>query len=533
MTTQDKLQVLAPFYQKHKGDFESIKADALELGIKLSKRSYFRYKKRLSGEAVQELQAPLQEELKLVSQSPVIARTTEDHKRYVLATAQSHTRVHEAFFKTLLMFCERNNATLLVARNGSLDTKDYDPLVRPYLTSKHHELPNNWHFCAELHGIKPSIADPIRGLETYTGIHCCVIPHVKTQLKSVPRRYGYKPKLVYTTGAVTYPNYPSNKSGHIAQFHHTLGALYVEARDNGYCYAYNLLAEDNGSFYHLTEFYSHSGWVSKDGKLRAIKWGDIHVEKLDPDVAKCSWQHSDSILHTLKPQHQFVEDLCDFTARNHHSISNRTRVTENFYAGHNSIADSLRLCSDFLINLQRPLQVGDDIQTRVYVTNANHNNAFQRWLENRDLSFIDPVNEELYFKYNAEILRAIRLGIPYNAFEQAILDVTGYYFKRYIGHAKFLDSKDVVRITDIAMSDHGHLGANGAKGSPNFYAGLIEKNCIAHTHAHYTKNGSTGAGTSSLLDMGYNEGFSSWTHGHTGVYQNGKRVQLIINNGEW
>ena len=83
---------------------------------------------------------------------------------------------------------------------------------------------------------------------------------------------------------------------------------------------------------------------------------------------------------------------------------------------------------------------------------------------------------------------------------------------------------------------HGHLGPDGAFGSPSNLAKIGKKATTAHTHATGIYHGLYVAGTSSKLTEGwdYTMGPSSWSWSHVVQYKNGQRavVTMKIVNGE-
>ena len=93
------------------------------------------------------------------------------------------------------------------------------------------------------------------------------------------------------------------------------------------------------------------------------------------------------------------------------------------------------------------------------------------------------------------------------------------------------DESRKVHGTDIEAGVHGHLGPNGARGSPTNLRTIGKAN-TAHTHSAGIIDGIYTAGVYGSLDMGYNKGPSSWSHSLIVTYLNGKRAILTIKNGK-
>jgi len=85
----------------------------------------------------------------------------------------------------------------------------------------------------------------------------------------------------------------------------------------------------------------------------------------------------------------------------------------------------------------------------------------------------------------------------------------------------------------IELGMHGDKGANGSRGSLAQFARTGRKCVIGHSHVAGIVEGAYQVGVMGALDMGYNEGQSSWSHSNVVVYPNGKRAVLTIWNGRW
>lgn len=458
-------------------------------------------------------------------------------KRFVFTSAQNNTFVHEQFWDNLLTFCEHNDAQLVVGKfrynkSGFQNhTKDkdqdlwFDPKVVPYIVDESMELTDALSgvvWCGEL-DILPTAVNPLSGLDSYTHTASSIVPHAKVQLKSVPVLKGDPIKMLYTTGAVTQRNYIQRKAGQKAEFHHVFGALYVEIDKDGDHFARQLIADSKGSFYDLTTLYEN-GAVHSDQTVEAINWGDIHAEMIDPIVAKKGWQEwGGCMLDVLQPKYQFVHDLTDFKARNHHNIKNPHFLAERHFNSDGNVEDGMRQAGEILQQLDR------DFCTTV-VVESNHDQAFRRWLAEADIKQ-DPENAEYFHKSNAVLFGKIREGDPrFHIFEWAVREFTD------LDNTEFLDEDDSFVIcgdNGIECGMHGHRGPNGARGNPNALRNLGRKCNVGHTHSAGIMDGIYVAGISCQMDMGYNKGPSSWSQSHIVTYPNGKRTIITMKNGKW
>jgi len=346
-----------------------------------------------------------------------------------------------------------------------------------------------------------------------------VIPHNKVQLQSVPVLKGERVKMMYTTGSITKRNYIQRKAGQKAEHHHVFGALYVEIDSNGDYFARQLIANsEDGSFYDLDRFYSNGSVSNSDG-VDAVTWGDIHSEMLDEEVAQGSWRDQNSILDILKPKYQFVHDLTDFSARNHHNIKNPHFLAKRYFENKSNVEYGMKQSADVLKELERP-------SSKIVVVESNHDQAFKRWLAEADIRQ-DPENAEYYHISNAEIFKNIRLGKEFNVFEWAV--------RRFgdMDNVVFLNEDDSFIVNGIENAIHGHRGSNGARGGANGFKKLSRRVNVAHSHTAMIIDGVYVAGISCKLDMGYNKGASSWSHSHIITHKNGKRQLITMVGSKW
>lgn len=466
-------------------------------------------------------------------------------KRFVFTAAQNNTYIHEDFFASLMNFCEHNDAQLIVSRfsyNKSgfqNSTKDdgsehlwYDHRLEEFFLDESTVVADGLLFCGEL-DILPTASTPFSGLENYTQHNSGIIPHAKMQMVSLPRMKHELPRFLYSTGAVTMRNYIQRKAGQKAEFHHVFGALYVEVDDNGNWFARQLIADNSGCFHDLTTKYLPDS-IESNHNVAAINWGDIHIEKVDHMVMSSGWGSERSMMSVLNPNFQFIHDLTDFRARNHHNLKDPYFLAEQYFSDTDSVEAAMEQAAQFLKYIQRP-------GCTVVVVESNHDLAFQRWLKEADVRQ-DPANAEYYHRMNAECYAAIAKGDKeFSIFEYALNkkeDLTDVVFLReddsfVICNDMEAEYESGKLIGGIECGMHGHRGPNGARGSSKGFRNIGRKCNVGHSHSAGIIDGVYTAGVSCDLDMGYNHGPSSWSHSHIVTYPNGKRTIITMKNGKW
>jgi len=453
-------------------------------------------------------------------------RRSLEGKRFVFTSAQNNTFVHEGFWTNLINYCEHNKAQLVIGKfrynksgfqnhtKGDDNDLWYDPKIIPYIIDESCVLSdsiNGLVWCGEL-DILPTAATPLTGLDNYTHTASSIVPHAKMQLKSVPVLKGDPIKMLYTTGAVTQRNYIQRKTGQKAEFHHVFGALLVEIDESGFDYSRQLVADSRGDFQDFTTQYK-GGKILEDHRVEAINWGDIHAEALDDEVFKGCFGEG-GMLDVLDPKYQFVHDLTDFKARNHHNIKNPHFLAEMHFNGTNNVQEGMRDAARFIEAITRT-------STATIVVESNHDQAFRRWLSEADIR-ADPENAEYFHTYNAKVFRSIREGDKtFHVFEDAVRSCGE------LTNTTFLHEDDsfvICGTNGIECGMHGHRGPNGARGSANGLRNIGRKCNIGHSHSAAIVDGIYVAGISCKMDLGYNKGPSSWSHSHIVTYPNGKRT---------
>ena len=479
-------------------------------------------------------------------EGPDKRREKAQGKTFVLTCAQSNTKLHDSFFASLLSLCEHRNAELHISRftynkashgkksvkpnsTKASDTDDiwFDARIEPYISDESLEITPDLIWCGEMN-ITPTAVNPISGLQNYTRQASSIIPHAKLAMESVPTMKYNDPKFVYTTGAVTQRNYIQKASGQKADFHHVFGALLVEVDDDGLWWVRQLNASEDGEFYDLNYKYTPSGH-SKELTVEAITHGDLHGYKLDHGVKNCVFGQ-DGVLDTLAPAKQFFHDTIDFMPRNHHNMKDPMHFRRMHKDGTDSVEMEFKIMGLLLASTMYRKWC------KSYVVVSNHDQAINTWLDNT-AGHMDATNMLFWHELNAWRIRNVD-NKDDSPFTYALNKEYMESIKWHLGEnaryntLEFLHEDDsYMLLGEIETALHGHLGPNGARGTPKNLRGAGKVNS-AHTHSAGIFEGVYTCGVYGKLDMGYNKGLSSWSHSFTLTYSNAKRAICTIKNGK-
>lgn len=463
-------------------------------------------------------------------------------KVYILTSAQNNTKLHDACWRNLLAYAEHRDAEVMVggftynipaasagekrktSREGAFTQHEWwMPELEPHFVDKRVELAPGLVWCGELQ-ILPTASDPIAGLESYTGRDSCIIPHVKFAVRSVPSPKLKGTKFAYTTGCVTMRNYIQKKAGQKAEFHHGYGGLIVEVCADGSWFVRQLNADSEGVIYDL-DARVDSGTVSFGHRPAALVWGDIHVERLEPDIQALQWGRG-GLLDALKPSRQVMHDVLDFRSQNHHDTKDPWKVYQKHIAGKAGVRLEVQQAADFLASSVRPW-------CETIVVRSNHDEAMVRWLKEADFRG-DPANARFLLQatdaqYAAYERRDNNFDLIEWAFKGANKKTADIRFLRR--DEEYIVCQDAGGGIELGM--HGDHGPNGSRGTMQAFAKSGRKCIVGHSHSAGLHDGAMQVGVSASLDMEYNKGQSSWSHSHALVYPNGKRTLLTVWRGRW
>lgn len=454
--------------------------------------------------------------------------------RFILTSAQNNTLVHTKFLDSLETMAKRIGATIVVgtfsynANGGQQNLQKgngdwFDDRIKQYIVDEPIQLADDLIWCGELN-VLPTAVNPLSGFHSYTKSASGIIPHAKVQLESLPTAKHDPCRMLYTTGAVTQRNYLQKKAGQKASFHHIFGALIVEIDKDGDWFVRQLIADtESGEFYDLETLYKPDGY-SVAHRVEAINWGDIHAEKYDAKVFAASFGDKGSMIDSLMPRYQLVNDVLDMSARNHHNINDPYFKFAQYMHGTDWVEADIGMVSNVLDMMHRSY-------CQTVIVESNHDLALQRWLKTADYK-TDPANALFFLDCQLETYKAIaNKSLTFSVFKYALTKQNPK-----LANVRFLRTDESFVVCGdggIECGSHGHLGNNGARGSINSYQKLGSRHNIGHSHSAAIKDGVYQAGVTASLDMGYNKGGSSWSHSHIVTYVNSKRTIVTLKNGKW
>lgn len=476
-------------------------------------------------------------------------------KRYIFTCAQSNTHLFAPGWESLRALAEYYDARICVstftydlAAYGASSVKRgkakgakgepwYAPEVQDFILDEPVVVAPGLVWCGEMN-ILPTAVRPLSGLESYSGRKSGIFPHVKFAMESVASGKYEGTKFNYTTGTVTQRNYIAKKAGQKAEFHHGYGALLAEVDSEGNWFCRQLNSDSDGVIHDLT-LKAEGGRVTDGNRVEAVTWGDIHVGTVPEIVMKMFWGDG-GMMDALQPRYQFMHDILDFRARNHHDRSNPHRQFEKFINGQDDVVDELKQVARFLAPTGpcQPATMSWREWCETVVVDSNHDNAMARWLREADYR-ADPKNALLFLQAQTTVYEAIAARRDFHLVEWAMRRlmrrpgaVQGPKNIRFLRpDESFIICRDANGGVECGW--HGDHGPNGARGSLAQFARMGRKSNTGHGHAAGIQDGGYRSGITGDLDQLYNVGPSSWSRSAIVTYANGKRCIQTSWQGKW
>jgi len=453
-----------------------------------------------------------------------LAKDIKKHKTFIVTTAVNGQWAHPKFMETLSFLSSELKAKILILPS-------HDPA---------HNLDNEieWHFDEKLKDhqfifestilnsnirisslrINAKQINPTTGLgRICQGKGSFIFASPKQSLEYDPVSNIKYPHARMSTGACTVANYSSTqgnslRTAYIAEHDHVVGALIVEVEDDKIYHFTQIQADLEGGVCH------HGFYYIGDNKPRKVTpklvMGDYHAGEHD-DTAISAWEE---IIESMGVDEVFFHDLFNGKSISHHEQHNIVLRARHSKRGLLSLSDELRVTGEQLDRILSHKSVKKGV-----IVKSNHDEFLSRWLEEGRFKY-DALNFQIGCKL------ADRLVDGLDALKEGLREC--YKLKNW-NKIQFLDRDEDYKIAGIELGSHGDKGPNGSRGSKANMENAYGRCVIAHSHTPGILRGVYQVGTSSLFDLGYNVGASSWMHCSALIYPNGQRQLINSIGGKW
>jgi hypothetical protein len=448
----------------------------------------------------------------------------QSHKTFIITTAVNGQWTHRGFLESLNHYAELKKAQIFIlpahdpAHN--LDNKiewHFDDLLATY-EFVFAGLAFNSNIRLSSLRINAKQINPTTGLGRFSQGHgSFIFASPKQSLEYDPVSNVKYPHARMSTGACTVANYSSSlgnslRTAYIATADHVVGALVVEIQDDKIYHFRQIQADKEGGFCDLGKYYLGNNKPSK--VIPKLVMGDYHAGEHDESAVN-AWEE---IIDALEVDEVFFHDLFNGKSINHHEEKNIVLRAKNAKFG--------------LLELKKELEVTGQQVDRILshksvkkgiVVKSNHDEFLDRWCGEGKFKY-DPLN------FQAGCRIADKMVDDADALQEGL---RSYAKIKHADKLVFLRRDQDYKISGIECGAHGDKGPNGSRGSKPSLENSYGRCVIGHSHTPGILRGVYQVGTSSLFNLGYNVGPSSWMHCSCLVYPNGQRQLINSIKGKW
>ena len=449
-------------------------------------------------------------------------RKTDVSHYYIVTWGQNNTPVFTPFWDNILLYAKTIGASIhvIAGRYHNPTSLLYDnseekwaDILLPYLDASVHDIHDRVRIVSNIK-TQPTNNTPLSGMESVAQGKTCVFGHPRCHMKTVASLYGnginddsvysLNPQFLFTTGAVTIPNYTDSRTGAKGHFHHTYGFVIIELLDDGTYRIRQVKACKDGSFTDLYWNFSKDG-VKRVVSVKGIVFGDVHSAKLSP----LALDRMLSMVDLFSPEYVVLHDIFDGESINPHEKDNPFKEYFRKKQGRNLLSHEIAHTTD-IVNVFSQI-------TKVVVVNSNHDYFLEKYIINSDWKK-DVDNAPEYMKYSLAIIegKTPKGLLPY------LIELRATNKDRVI----CLGVDESFIIGNRECGQHGHLGVSGSKGSPSQLRKLSSKNTTGHTHSPLRIDGLTVVGCQDIFH-GYNKGASNWWLCDDLIHEDNKDQQIL------
>lgn len=436
-------------------------------------------------------------------------------KKFIITTAVSGKEIDENAFNALKTYEEIEDAMIIiqpcedVASRNSIFDYELDRRLRN-CGFAFKDLYLNKKFYLSSISVSAKQINPISGLDRIAQARgSMALASPKQYLKFVANSSVKMPRALMTTGAITIPDYSTDKSmskrtSYLAEFDHVMGAIIVEIEDDRIFHFRQIQFDDDGSFYDLGYKYNSDGTVDEVDETVCV-FGDTHVGSHCPEVNECLQE----ITEYVNCKEIVVHDIFDNRFNNHHDKGKYVTRAKLAMAGKTKLMYEGEITGEWLDDWSERVD-------KVTIVKANHDEALDRYIDEgrwRD----DP--ENLYD--SCLLVRKVMEG--HDPLKYLITEMVGLANPDSIN---WLNRDEDYIVYGIENGSHGDKGGNGSRGSLGSIEKAYYKATVGHSHTAGILREVYQVGTSTHLKLSYNSGPSSWTNTMCIEYPNGQR-QLI------
>ena len=433
-------------------------------------------------------------------------RKAKKSKSFIVTSYMNNTTLIQPFLETLELLANDKDSQLLIKplryKNPNAMTRDegyvWNSRIFPYAFNEDFHVNANLVFSGVSLGA--TSVNPLSGKQIAYGNKSVVYGHSQLSLDSVGTPKNELPKLLFSTGCINHPKYSNSNAGSKAKASHCNSALFFIKV--GAKYRFIELEWDGSGVYFFDEYWTPEG--KEKAKYSALHLGDTHAEGvLESDLVA-----REKVIKKLNPESIIWNDLHNQGSQSHHNtlIDAIKRVKSGTWSVEDEIEKSVKIVN----------RLGKGRKN--LIIRSNHHDHLEQWM-NRFDPRKDHHNAEYYFWLMGETVKT----------NKCALEIA---MKKYLKvDYEFVDGDRKKLISGIDVSQHGDKGVDGSRSAVSLMK-IGYKIQGGHSHKLQIKNGYWSSGTMAL-ELGYNQGFSTWSNADTLISETGTRAHVTYIKGKY
>jgi len=439
--------------------------------------------------------------------------------RYLVTAAATGAPPSKGFLTCLDAYAKRISAEIIIC---PIPGARRDERIARSLQRKYTVAATDRPLCETLDlrvfRLRASQIDPLTGLSRFIQFgRSAVIPSPKQFFRGAACIVGL-PKVLYTTGACTEPDYSDTRVGDIGTEDHVIGAVVVETDGHLFHARHIRYKKTTRGFTDLGTMVTLQKGKAVFEKVRAeaIIPGDWHAGDTDP-VARASVL---AMMREYRPKKLVLHDIFNGHSISHHEAGKGVSRAIAADKGRLGLEKELEACADEVAELCRSMPADG----KVFVAKSNHDEWLARYLESA--RFVDDAEN-------------YRIALDLAAAAVDGKDPLAVGLRR--NHAKleavqFLARDESLRVGGWELGQHGDLGINGGGAGIRSIEAAAGHAVVGHTHSPQVFRGLIVVGTTTKLRLPYNRGPSTWLPASALIWPDGSGqlvVQLADRGGDW
>ena len=426
------------------------------------------------------------------------------YRRFLVTTAVSGKRVNQLLLKSMLNYCERNDAIILVLPSQDVFNRksEFEFELAPELRNDrirviYEDLYLNSNVMLSDIKISSKAVNPLANLQHLCKYATTIVGSVKGDLEYVPNSPDRIPNAIMCSRCITIPDfsgdaYMSQRLNKLGEEDFVSGAVLVELEDEFLFHFRQITMDKDGGFIDLGERYTPDGdrYFIYDS---VIVYGDIHSSDIDINVFECEKEISKQVGANTA----IIHDLISCNTISHHNdgkLVTQARIWQETGANlENEINEAANVLNEI-----------SETVDKVYIVDSNHHDHVAKFVEN-----VRWVLDKINVRYVADAFIAMLDGedIPL----RFLLNNKSKLSNEAKSKIKWLEKDESLEIYSTSLANHGHLGANGSRGNTlQAYRRAFISSISAHTHVGRIFKSSMSVGISCKKFLKYNRGLSSW-----------------------